>query len=77
VTDPVERVERAVSLLIRLGVSVALPVWGLAMIILGAVYASGWWIACGVAVEAIGIVTFAASPLAAPLYTRNQPKASV
>ncbi len=70
-TDPVERAERAVSLLIRLGVSAALPVWGLAMITLGAVYGSGWWIACGVVVEAIGIVTFAASPLVAPLYTRN------
>ena len=50
----------------RLLVSLVLPTWGLAMIVLGARSAEGWWIATGVVVLVIGIIFFAGSSLVTP-----------
>ena len=41
------RVERMASFIIRLVVSLLLPVWGLIMIVLGVTWGIGWWIATG------------------------------
>jgi hypothetical protein len=67
--DQVERAERALSALIRLGISAVLPVWALAMIVLGAEYRSLWWLGTGVVVAAIGLLFLAGSPLANLIYT--------
>jgi len=58
-----ERAERAVSFVMRLLVSMVLPLWGLAMLLLGIERGSLWWIGCGVVVGGIGLLMFAASPL--------------
>ncbi len=59
-------VERTVSFIIRLVVSLMLPAWGLIMIVLGVTWGMGWWIATGLVVLAIGVVLFAGSSLATP-----------
>ncbi len=61
--DPVERAERAVSVLARLVISLVMPLWALAMVILGVEYRSGWWLGTGVVVGAIGLLLFCGSPL--------------
>ena len=64
VVEPVERAERSMSILARLGISAILPAWGLAMIVLGIVDRSLWWLGTGVAVGAVGLLFMAGSPLA-------------
>jgi len=58
----IERVERSVSFLMRLLVSMVLPLWGLAMLVLGIEWRSVWWIGCGVAVGGVGLLMLAGSP---------------
>lgn len=62
--DQIEKAERAVSAVIRLGISAVLPVWALLMIALGLKYHSLWWIGTGVAVGAVGVLFLAGSPIA-------------
>jgi hypothetical protein len=57
------RTERTISFVMRLIVSLALPVWGLIMLALGVVWGMGWWMAAGLVVFAIGAVLFAGNPL--------------
>ena len=62
--DQVEKAERAISALVRLGISAILPVWALLMIVLGVEYRSPWWLGTGLVVGAIGILFLAGSPIA-------------
>lgn len=62
--DQVEKAERAVSVLMRLGIAAILPLWALIMIVLGLEYRSVWWIGTGVVVGAVGLLFLAGSPLA-------------
>jgi predicted cobalt transporter CbtA len=62
--DQIEKAERAVSVLIRLGIAAILPLWALSMIVLGLEYRSIWWIGTGVVVGAVGLLFLAGSPLA-------------
>lgn len=66
--DQVERAERAVSALIRFGISAILPVWALLMIVLGVEYRSPWWLGTGLVVGAIGVLFLAGSPIANLIY---------
>lgn len=66
--DPQERAEHAASIVMRFLVSLALPVWGLVMLVLGITYVSGWWIGCGVVVGAIGILFLVGSPITDPIF---------
>ena len=66
--DRIERAERAVSTLIRLGISAILPLWALLMVILGAEYRSLWWLGTGLVVGAIGVLFLAGSPIANLIY---------
>ncbi|HXN84745.1 MAG TPA: hypothetical protein VN867_01685 [Candidatus Binataceae bacterium] len=66
--DPAERAENAVSILMRLVISLALPMWGLAMLLLGLHNRSPWWIGCGLATGAIGLLFFVGSPLTDPIF---------
>lgn len=70
--DPVEKAERAISVLIRLGISAILPLWALLMIVLGVEYRSLWWFGTGIAVGAVGILFLAGSPLADLLFPNRQ-----
>ena len=62
--DQIEKAERAMSILMRLGIAAILPLWALIMLVLGLKYGSIWWIGTGVAVGAVGILFLAGSPLA-------------
>jgi hypothetical protein len=66
--DPAERAENAVSILMRLLISFALPMWGLAMLLLGIRNRSPWWIGCGLATGVIGLLFFVGSPLTDPIF---------
>jgi hypothetical protein len=55
--------EKTLSVLMRLLVSLVLPLWGLAMLVLGLKYGAGWWIGTGVVVGLIGAVMFVGSPV--------------
>lgn len=59
--------ECALSMFLRLVVSLVLPLWALAMLVVGIAYGAGWWIACGIVVGAIGVVMLAGNPLVAAL----------
>jgi hypothetical protein len=63
--DAVKGSDRALSVFMRLVVSLVLPLWALAMLVVGVSYGAGWWIACGLVVGAIGVVMLAGSPLGA------------
>ncbi|MFZ1890258.1 MAG: hypothetical protein WAU33_19710 [Candidatus Binataceae bacterium] len=62
--DQIEKAERAMSVLMRLGIAAILPLWALIMIVLGLEYRSIWWIGTGVIVGAVGLLFLAGSPLA-------------
>ncbi|MGD0118660.1 MAG: hypothetical protein ABSD30_11385 [Candidatus Binatus sp.] len=64
--DPAEQAEHAISALMRFVVSLIIPIWALAMLALGIEYRSLWWLGCGVAVGAIGLLLLVGNPLAAP-----------
>ena len=59
-------IERTISFTLRLLISLLLPGWGLAMIVIGLMWGMFWWIATGVVVLAIGVVFFAGSSLITP-----------
>jgi hypothetical protein len=61
--DPAERAEHAVSVLARFVISLVMPLWALAMVILGVEYRSAWWLGTGIVVGAIGLLLFCGSPL--------------
>ena len=64
--DPAEQAEHAISALMRFVVSLILPIWALAMLVLGIEYRSLWWLGCGLAVGAVGLLFMVGNPLAAP-----------
>jgi len=66
--DPQERAERAVSMLMRLGISMVMPLWALAMLILGLRDQSGWRILFGLIVGGLGGLFFVGSPLTDPIF---------
>ncbi|HLH78169.1 MAG TPA: hypothetical protein VKV28_15300 [Candidatus Binataceae bacterium] len=60
----VYRAQLLASFALRMLISLALPVWGVVMIGLGVVWASGWWGGCGVAVLGVGLLLALGNPLA-------------
>jgi hypothetical protein len=65
--DQAEQAERAISALMRFVVSLIIPIWAVAMLALGLEYRSIWWLGCGLAVGAIGLLFMVGNPLAAPV----------
>ena len=62
--DPAEQTEHAISALMRFVVSLIIPLWALAMLALGVEYRSIWWLGCGVAVGAVGLLLLVGNPFA-------------
>ena len=58
-----DKVQESISWILRLVVSLILPVWGVALIVIGLKYGSAWWIASGIAIGAAGAIIFIGSPL--------------
>ena len=48
----------------RFVVSLVLPLWALAMIVLGVEYRSLWWLGTGLVVGAVGLLFMVGNPLA-------------
>ena len=65
--DRAEQAEHAISALMRFVVSLIIPLWALAMAVLGIEYRSLWWLGCGVAVGAVGLLFMVGNPLASPV----------
>jgi hypothetical protein len=65
--DRQEQAERAMSALMRFGISLIIPLWALVMLVLGLENGSLWWIGCGLVVGAIGLLFMVGNPLAGPL----------
>jgi len=65
--DRAEQAEHAISALMRFVVSLIIPIWALAMLALGFEYRSIWWLGCGVAVGAVGLLFMVGNPLAKPV----------
>jgi len=55
------------SALMRFVVSLIIPIWALAMLGLGVEYRSIWWLGCGLAVGAVGLLLLVGNPLAGPV----------
>jgi hypothetical protein len=62
--DRAEQAEHAMSVLMRFVVSLIIPLWALAMLALGVEYRSPWWLGCGLAVGAVGLLLLVGNPLA-------------
>ena len=65
--DRQEQAEHAISALMRFVVSLIIPLWALAMLALGVEYRSLWWLGCGLAVGAVGLLFMVGNPLAEPV----------
>ena len=52
------------SALMRFIVSLVIPIWALAMIVMGVEYRSLWWLGTGLVVGAIGLLFMVGNPLA-------------
>jgi hypothetical protein len=65
--DRAEQAERTISALMRFVVSLIIPIWALAMLALGVEYRSIWWLGCGLAVGAVGLLFMVGNPLAEPV----------
>jgi hypothetical protein len=65
--DRAEKAERAISAMMRFAVSLIIPIWALAMLALGLEYRSIWWLGCGLAVGAVGLLFMVGNPLAEPV----------
>lgn len=65
--DRAEQAEHAISALMRFVVSLIIPIWALAMLALGVEYRSIWWLGCGLAVGAVGLLFMVGNPFAEPV----------
>jgi hypothetical protein len=52
------------SFVMRTIIAAILPLWALAMIVMGAEEGSIWWILVGIVVGGVGLLTLSGSPLA-------------
>ncbi len=59
-----EKLDIMVDFVLRMAISLALPVWGAVMIGLGVGWRSGWWAGWGGVVFAIGLLLAVGNPLA-------------
>lgn len=67
-----ERAERAMSALMRFVVSLIIPLWALAMLVLGIEYRSLWWLGCGVVVGGVGLLLLVGNPLASAVLDERE-----
>ena len=70
--DGQEKIEATVSFVARMVISLILPLWGLAMLILGVVWLSPWWIICGAVTAGVGLILAVGNPLVWPLVSEPQ-----
>jgi len=71
--DSHEATEAKVSFAVRMAVSAVIPVWGIAVLLLGVARVSPWWIICGVVTAGVGLILAVGNPLVWPVV--NEPQA--
>jgi hypothetical protein len=59
-----DKLQLLTDFVVRMVISLALPVWGAVMIGLGLAWHSPWWACCGLVVLAVGLVLAVGNPLA-------------
>lgn len=59
-----DRLQLLTDFVLRMVISLALPVWGAVMIGMGLAWRSAWWSSCGLVVLVIGLVLAVGNPLA-------------
>jgi hypothetical protein len=67
VADRREQAEKAMSALMRFVTSMIIPLWALAMVVMGIEHRSLWSLGCGIVVGGIGVLLLVGNPLAAPI----------
>ena len=70
--DSQEKIEATVSFVARMVISLMLPLWGLAMLILGVAWGSLWWIICGAVTVGVGLILAVGNPLIWPLVSEAE-----
>ena len=65
--ERIARVEKMISAVARMVVSLIVPLWGLVMLILGLSDHSLLWLGCGSVVFGFGAILLVANPLVWPL----------
>lgn len=61
-----EKVEELIGLVARFVISLIMPAWGLAMLALGLIEMSPWWIGCGAVVSGVGALLLVGNPMVWP-----------
>lgn len=59
-----DQIQFFVDFVLRMVISLALPVWGAVMIALGVAWSSRWWMGCGALVLVVGLLLAVGNPLA-------------
>ncbi|HYA36462.1 MAG TPA: hypothetical protein VEF03_12630 [Candidatus Binataceae bacterium] len=62
--DPTQKAENALSAVMRMGISLILPLWALAMIVLGITQGNLWWMGSGLVTGVAGLIMMVGNPLA-------------
>ncbi len=62
--DSTQKAESALSALMRMGISFILPLWALAMIVLGVAQGNLWWLGSGLVTGVVGLIMMVGNPLA-------------
>ncbi len=57
------KVQESISWVLRLLVSLLLPAWGVALVVIGVTNGSAWWIVSGIAIGIVGAITFVGDPV--------------
>jgi hypothetical protein len=57
------RFHESISWVIRLLVSLLLPAWGIALVVIGFANGLAWWVASGAAIGIAGAIIFVGDPL--------------
>lgn len=63
--------ERAISFVLRLFVSLIIPIWDLVMLALDLKAGEGWWFATGAVILVIGVTFLGGSSLTTPFIPGN------
>jgi hypothetical protein len=70
--DSQEKIEATVSFVARMVISLMLPLWGLAMLILGVAWVLPWWIICGAVTAGVGLILAVGNPFIWPMVSEAE-----
>ncbi len=65
--DSQDKAEATVGFFARMVISAVVPIWGIAMLMLGVARVSPWWVLCGLVTAAVGMVLAVGNPSVWPI----------